>query len=185
MTDLNPAPTAEPRPTRISGAGDPLFDATVRFWRKLIITAAFALPIISIALEHGTRAFPDSAFGAAYLAFLGVPRGRLIPFDGREFLFDVLLSPLMAVEFNWPFIVFAARTKAHIDRYWPDDLRAHAAMIGASLGGLIPYAFLYAELPAEMLSHADAGLSIVAPFVWPIGWLCAVAGAWVVHYFAD
>jgi len=178
--------TAQSRPrAQISGVGEPLFDGTVRYWRKLIITVAFALPIVSLSLEHGTRALPDSAFGTAYLRFLGIPRNDLAPFDGREFLFDVLLSPLMALEFNWPFIVFAVRTKGHIDRYWPDTARGHAAMIEASLGGLIPYAFFYALLPGEFLVHAGAGLSIVAPFLWPLGWLSAVAGAWIVHYFAD
>ena len=151
----------------------------------VIVAAALALPLASIALEQATRAFPDSGFATAYLAFLRVPRNAVTGFDGARFFGDVLLSPLMAGLFNWPFIVFAVRIKGHIRRYWPHAVRARAAMIGASLAGLIPYVFFYVLLPADSLAHAGAGVSLLVPFLWLVGSLSALAGTWVVDFFAD
>lgn len=94
----------------------------VRHWRAMIVGVAFVLSIVSVALEQVTRAFLDSAFAIAYLRFLGVPRSRVAPFDAGEWFLGVLLSPLLALVFNWPLLVLAARIERHITLACPNAL---------------------------------------------------------------
>jgi hypothetical protein len=149
--------------------------ALARRWRAIIIAIAFLLPIASVALEQATRAFPDSAFAIAYLGFLGVPRSGIVPFDGAGIVLGVTFSPVTALVFNWPLLVFAARDERHITRYWPHTRAATAAMTMSTIGLLVLYGIFFALLPSDSLLHAGAGVPFAAPFIWLLGWLFVLA----------
>ena len=63
-SDTESAPLAGPSVNGTSAVEAPSsMPSCEAHWRIVIVAGAFALPLVSIALEQATRAFPDSAFG--------------------------------------------------------------------------------------------------------------------------
>jgi hypothetical protein len=148
--------------------------AMVRRWRAIIIGIAFALPIISVVLEQAARAFPDSDFVMIYLQFLGVPRRLVRPYNAAGW-WGILASPILALVFNWPLLVFATRITTHITRYWPHRRAATVATVVSTLGLVVLYGFFFVRLPSDSFFNAGAGVPFLAPFIWLIGWLFVLA----------
>ena len=123
---------------------------------------------------------PDNTFVGAYLKSVGIPRDWIRPPDGGYVFSQLAFVPIMAVEFNWPFLVLAARIKRTVLKYWPDAKAAQAAIVGGLTGLLIPYVFLYVLLPVDVISNRDvirgAGATWLVPVVWFVGGLLAYFG---------
>ena len=126
------------------------------------------------------ESYPDSTVGGAYLELLDIPRESILPPESGYVFLQFLFVPGLAVTCNWPFLVFAARVKRTVLKYWPDAKAVQAAIVGGLTGLLIPYVFLYVVLPVDVIANRDvirgAGASFLVPFAWVVGGLLAYFG---------
>jgi hypothetical protein len=157
--------------------------AAVWRWRVILLALAFLFAGVDFAVVALVQLYPESPIGAAYLRLWGRAATEIRPFADSDLTLYLTLVPLWAVEFNWPFLVLAARVRRIFLKHWPDAAAGRAALIGGTIGLSIVYVFWDGFLSPSMLiplvqeTSPDRGQGLLAVLlIWPASGLLAYFG---------